>query len=1036
MKKKPLKLLLLVIGLVSIPLSFPFLRDTFIAPLYALQEQEREEDELSSAEEMAGLTDVDFQFLTSNKQGYLGEEIPIEIVAHQPVTEVAVVLPPEAVIEPSLFPEGMTIEQMEADQWQLLSETPQSSWLLPLTFEEEGTYEVLVGEERLAVEIQGSPEEGEDGQEEAQESDREEAELENEEQSETTYPDQTEQTSQSLPYDANDPGNLYLLGDDVRTIEVDNWVDFMHAIQDVDYNYIVLTDDFESPDQPLAGLDGAGMLTTSHFTLRNAGGLAQNPNTSLNPNGNVVYLDNRRENISRTLIIDGKGHKIDFRAVSVCFFPRTFNTIDNIPWDITLQNIEIYSGNFYGPIQLNDLENANQTRSKMRYHNVTHVGNQLLHTVNTSVVLSGHVSSHQMSPYDAKLGRGDWRINNLFQANFEINSMEIKDGATVELSTINSGNIHFYNNQPSLNPNTSLIIGDDAKITITANGTATGEAGGANLYFAGHTILTVGERSTLDLDAKHNFASITTEGWSGGRTSHIHLLEDSKVSIYSPGRTHLGDNWDTRTLISMPLGNTSSLNLGKGSTLEIEAVNQNTNQHVIYYHSGGILNIEEDATLDIRSDGHRPEHSLISTAHRPEAQHSSIRMNINDAAKVNLQKTGNLTGNTALLQNVILNAWNHSIQQWNRDNRTEESTYTWENILSFESTFSRPGLWNSPGGVPSDTRVTAVDPNVAEDARVNFASRAQRLLFEKIPRVEIALDPLTNDRSRRNSYTITGETSPGAYVRFSRDLSLPEPEIGPIETGGEETEWFHVIAEEDGSFEFDLSQFDDFDYFRGQEVVTATAFLNGRRDETSVIVDGVDPRDPLNPDVDVDPDNRPTLPENQGLISIDFISQFDFGHVPIRSSQAYYPALPQKLRNAENDPAGGERPNYVQISDRREASTGWTLSARLDEAGFVSEEGHQLRGVQLLLNNIRMATTSSNTSSAPTYWESRELNAGRQILAKAEEGQGSGTWIQRFGDGETMDQSVMLEVPVSATPQATSYTGIIHWELSFVPEMD
>ena len=35
-----------------------------------------------------------------------------------------------------------------------------------------------------------------------------------------------------------------------------------------------------------------------------------------------------------------------------------------------------------------------------------------------------------------------------------------------------------------------------------------------------------------------------------------------------------------------------------------------------------------------------------------------------------------------------------------------------------------------------------------------------------------------------------------------------------------------------------------------------------------------------------------------------------------------------------------------------------------------------------------------------------------------------------------MDQSVMLEVPVSATPQATSYTGIIHWELSFVPEMD
>lgn len=1030
MKKKPLKLLLLVIGLVSIPLSFPFLRDAFIAPLYALQEREREENEHSPAEEMTDLTDVDFQFLTSNKQGYFGEKIPIEIMANQPVTKVAVVLPPEAVIETSLFPEGMTIEQVESDQWQLLSKTPQSNWLLPLTFEEEGTYEVLVGEERLAVEIQGSTEQG---QEEALENDREGAEPESEEQQETNPTGQTEQKSQPLPYDANDSGNLYLLGEDVRRIEVDNWVDFMHAIQDVDYNYIVLTDDFESPDQPLLGLDGAGTETTSNFTLRNSGGSAQNPNTSLNPNGGVVYLDNRRSNISRTLIIDGKGHKIDFRAVSVCFFPRTLNT--NIPWDITLQNIEIYSGNYYGPIQLNDLGEANQPGSKMRYHNVTHFGNQLLYARSASAVLSGHVSSHQMSPYDAKFGRGNWDINNLLQANFEINSMEIKDGATVELSTINSGNIHFFDLQRNLNPNTSLIIGDDAKITITANGTAEGEAAGANLYFAGHGILTVGERSTLDLNPKHNFASISNQGWTDV-TSHIHLLEDSKVSIYSPGRTHIGDNWDNRTLISMPLGNNSSLTLGKGSTLEIEAVNQNTNQHIIYYHSGGELNIEEDATLDIRSDGHRPEHSLISTAHRGEALSSSIRMNINDAAKVNLQKTGNLTGNTALLQNVILDAWNHSIQQWNLDNRTEESTYTWENILRFRSTFSRPGAWNSPGGVPSDTSVTAVDPNVAEDARVNFASRAQRLLFEKIPPVEIALDPLTNDRSRRNSYTITGETSPGAYVRFNRDLSLPEPVIGPIETGGGETEWFHVIAEEDGSFEFDLSQYDAFDYFRGQEIVTATAFLNGRRNETSILVDGIDPRDPLNPDVDVDPDNRPTLPENQGLISIDFISQFDFGHVPIRSSQAYYPALPQKLRNAEDDPAGGERPNYVQISDRREESTGWTLSARMDEAGFVSEEGHQLRGVQLLLNNIRMATTGSNTSTAPTYWESRELNTGRQILAKAEEGQGSGTWIQRFGDGETMDQSVMLEVPVNATPQATSYTGIIHWELSFVPEMD
>ncbi|MCD5192091.1 WxL domain-containing protein [Enterococcus casseliflavus] len=997
MKKKPLKLLLLVIGLVSIPLSFPFLRDTFIAPLYALQEQEREEDELSSSEEMADLKNVDFQFLTSNKQGYLGEEIPIEIVAHQPVTEVAVVLPPEAVIEPSLFPEGMTIEQMEADQWQLLSETPQSNWLLPIIFEEEGTYEVLVGEERLAVEIQGSPAEGEEGQEEAQESDREEAEPENEEQKDTTDPDQTEPKEGALPNDDDDSENPKRY--------VANWQEFILAIQTRTVKYITLTENFDSPDRPAEGLSNVTM--TDWFGNQNPSGIAT-----------YLYLNSPR--ISRTLIIEGQGHTIDFRSVSVCF--NNITAHPETPWDITLQNIEMYSGNYYGPIQYNDLQADNQRAATIRYHNVNHVGNQVFHGYQSTAVLSGNVSSVQRNPYDAGLGRGNWNINATNQANFEVGYLEVLEGAKVHLSTINAGNVWFR-----YSPNPTFTIGDDAEVTIIANGTGQGEAWGANIFFRYSPVLTVGKGATLDLTPKSNFPAISTNGWVPAQTTHINLLEESTLKISNSGRNTAANN-DTTNIISMPPGHGSSINLRKGSTLDIEAVNQNNSaSHAIFFHASGQINIDEDATLDIKSDSLSASQSLIMFSTNNNTNNSTI--NIDDAARVNLQKTRSITSSTAhVIRNAILNVSNQSIKQWIPGNTNENPNFDWENILRLNANING-------AGIPTNT-VSALDPNIAEHARANFTPRAQRLLFENIPPVEIVLDPLTNDRSQRNSYTITGETSPGAYVRFSRDLSLPEPTLDTVVNAEGEMEWFHVIAEEDGSFEFDLSQFDDFDYFRGQEVVTATAFLNGRRDETSVIVYGVDPRDPLNPDVDVDPDNRPTLPENQGLISIDFISQFDFGHVPIRSSQAYYPALPQKLRNAEDDPAGGERPNYVQISDRREESTGWTLSARLDEAGFVSEEGHQLRGVQLLLNNIRMATTSSNSSSTPTYWESRELNTGRQILAKAEEGQGSGTWIQRFGDGETMDQSVMLEVPVNATPQATSYTGIIHWELSFVPEMD
>ncbi len=37
----------------------------------------------------------------------------------------------------------------------------------------------------------------------------------------------------------------------------------------------------------------------------------------------------------------------------------------------------------------------------------------------------------------------------------------------------------------------------------------------------------------------------------------------------------------------------------------------------------------------------------------------------------------------------------------------------------------------------------------------------------------------------------------------------------------------------------------------------------------------VPPVDPLDPEVEVDPENKPDLPENQGLLSIDFVSQYN-----------------------------------------------------------------------------------------------------------------------------------------------------------------
>jgi hypothetical protein len=201
----------------------------------------------------------------------------------------------------------------------------------------------------------------------------------------------------------------------------------------------------------------------------------------------------------------------------------------------------------------------------------------------------------------------------------------------------------------------------------------------------------------------------------------------------------------------------------------------------------------------------------------------------------------------------------------------------------------------------------------------------------------------------------------------------------------------------------------------------------------------VSPLDPLDPDKEVNPDNPPVLPEDQGLVSIDFVSQFNFGEVPIQAGKATYEALPQRL--LKEDGAANteeERPNYIQISDRRnaEARGGWSLMATLENEGFKNDAGESLRGAEIQLTNQELTKPSINTGSDPSIVQTTGAvlspgNSTRLLDASALEGQG--TWIYRFGNQDSAGSSVKLAIPAGANPKATSYQATINWELSAVP---
>lgn len=200
-------------------------------------------------------------------------------------------------------------------------------------------------------------------------------------------------------------------------------------------------------------------------------------------------------------------------------------------------------------------------------------------------------------------------------------------------------------------------------------------------------------------------------------------------------------------------------------------------------------------------------------------------------------------------------------------------------------------------------------------------------------------------------------------------------------------------------------------------------------------INPVNPVDPLEPEIEIDPENKPNLPENQGQLSIDFVSSFNFGSQAISAHNEIYYAKPQRLLNEDGTVnESEERPNYVQISDRRSENdrNGWTLAVTQKEQ-FKGEENQVLNGASLSFSNQQVISAQGGTAPGLQSVPCTLVPGNRRTLLQAQGSEGTGTWIYRFGDGGTAAESVALDVPRGANPEATTYSSTLIWELSAVP---
>lgn len=997
----------IMIGTIGLQIVCPTITSFFLPRIYALDNRESigNQGELGRSlipEVQSSDPGGYVQLAETSKTGYVGETVIVSFILSDSVQSVEMILPEEAMIVKEVLPADVEVEKAhDTNKWMIKSEVAGIRIALPLRFEDEGNYEVQIGTERIKIEI--IKEEKAVSATDDNEAVTEENIVEDEEidvsqvaNAEETMPE-TDRIEDSQKDETNtsettlrDPITPL---DEINHRDVSNWQEFMLALVDPTINYINVIADFESANNPTGGITGVTGATS-------------------NPNGGAVYAYVNASQVSRSLVIEGNGHQIDFRAVSLCFLPVTHN--GSSPWDITLSNIEIYHGNFYGPFTLRDLGGTFESQSKFTYSNVKNIGNQLTHSEFGNIFFDGDVSSKQVATYTSKFRTQN--INATNQTNLYVSQMTVLENAKVTMETINAGNLDLGFSSPG-----NLILKENSELNLIANGTSklAFEAWGTNILNSAGSII-LRDNATLNLFPQANSSAISLNSTS----AKLEVGRDATIDIQSNGRTSTANNFNTNTIF---MAGGANFHVLDGGVVRINEYGQTTStSNVVHVAGAATFVIDKGGTLDIQSDSTSPAQSLINITSA-----ASI-FSFADALRVNLERTINLVGTTTTngLINIagttgLLDVDIQAVKQWQHGNLSEEPDFSWTPIFNLKINYA--------GTLPTINNVSSISQNIVDSFRTNFTTRAQRILFEYIPDVEVSMETLSEDPSLENSKIIRGKATPHSVIRFDGDPAIPEPTIDSPNYAEEEK--YHIQADENGDYAFQLPF---GSYFTKDNIVKAYAFLNGKSDSAETIVEEIkdlDPLDPIDSATPITPENPPNIPEKQGFISIDFVSQFDFGKNGIAVDEVTYYAQPQRLLSADDTENQEERPNFIQISDRRSTTqrSGWQLTVMQNDQ-FKNKEGKELNGASVGFRNQSLMTAQGGTAPSLQQTDPHELIPGvKRVLLWAQNNEGTGTWIYRFGDERTASESIGVTVPKGSNPEAIQYSTTFTWELSAVP---
>lgn len=190
-------------------------------------------------------------------------------------------------------------------------------------------------------------------------------------------------------------------------------------------------------------------------------------------------------------------------------------------------------------------------------------------------------------------------------------------------------------------------------------------------------------------------------------------------------------------------------------------------------------------------------------------------------------------------------------------------------------------------------------------------------------------------------------------------------------------------------------------------------------------VDPVDPENPENPNTDI-PEPGGTNTEQAGPLSLDYISNIDFGSHAISTSEATH-----QTTTAEP---------YIQVTDQRGTGEGWNVEAQANSFTFDGENTLPSSTISFLNGGTRSALATPAPGLNPNIVLMTGGDAVNVVTAEPREvdgpissAEGLGTWVASWLTSYAPDSEVSLYIPQAAASPGT-HTSVIDWTLTAGPD--